>query len=101
GVADGARAAAGLERETAFLVGDTGVFQGIFGLPDRRHFGLGVNDAGNRVVVDVAIAGHDSLDAGDALFGRLVRQHRTGDNVTDSIDVWHVGREIVIDADAA
>ena len=48
--------------------------------------GCGVDDAGDRVVVDVAVAGDDALDAGDAFFLGLVREHRARDHVADGVD---------------
>lgn len=69
-----ARAAVREERERALLVGDVRGLQFLFRLAHRRDLGRGVHDVRNRVVVDVAVARDDVLDAGDAFFLGLVRQ---------------------------
>src|SRR5262249_45387466 len=58
---------------------------------------VGVHDAGDGVVVDVAVARGDELDASDALFFGFVREHRAADDVADGVDARDVGREVVVD----
>src|SRR5690606_12999169 len=101
GAADGLGATVGAERERALLVGDAGLAELLFAPAHGRDLRVRVDHARDRVVVHVAVAGGDDLDAGDALFLGLVRQHRAADHVPDRPDAGHVGAEVVVDDDVA
>src|SRR5690606_3946540 len=88
------RAAVGDEVEAPHVVLDARGLQLLLGLADAGDLRVGVHDAGDGVVVDVAHAGRDALDAGDALFLGLVGQHRAGDHVADGVHARH-GRLVV------
>src|SRR5699024_6115073 len=60
---------------------------------DRGDLGLGIGDAGHRVVVDVAAAGLDRLDAGHAVLLGLVGEHRARDDVADGVEALGAGAE--------
>ena len=49
----GARARVRHEREGAFVIRDPFRLELFLGLSDRRHFGVRVDDARNRVIIDV------------------------------------------------
>ena len=62
---------------------------------------MGVDDAGDGAVVDVAVAGFDVFYGGDAFFFGLVREHGAKGDVADTADV-RVGRAVFrVDDDAA
>ena len=79
----GAGAADGPERKRALAVGGAGFLQLLFRPADGGDFGFGVDDAGDRVVVDVDMAAGDALDAGHALLLGLVGELRPADHVAD------------------
>src|SRR5690606_35826217 len=55
------------------------------------------DDIGNRVVVDMAVSGHDRFHTRDAFLLGLVRQHGAANDVTQRIDAIHVGPETFVD----
>ena len=63
-------------------------------MPDAGHLGPGVDDARDRVVVDVARLAREDLGAGDPLVLGLVGQHRALDQVADRRDRRDVGPEV-------
>src|SRR5262249_21357788 len=91
----------GAKLKDAALVFDARRLQLLLGLANCGDFRLGVDDAGDRVVIYVAIAGDNVLDAGHALVLGLVRQHRPTDGVADGVDARRAGLEVLVDADAA
>ena len=101
GVAEREGAAVGAEREAAFAVGDVLFFQLVFGAADAGDLGLGEDDGGDHVVVDVAVPGDDLLGDGDAFLFGLVGEHRAGDAIADRVDAVGRGAEVIIDRDAA
>ena len=70
-------------------------------LPTRGDFGTGVDDAGNDVVVHVAVLARQDFGDRDAFVLGLVGEHRPGDDVADGVDARHVGGEMVVDDDTA
>ena len=95
-------AAVGDEREDALPVGDRRRrLSSSSVLPTDGDLGRGVDDAGDRVVVDVAVAAGERLDAGDALLLGLVREHRAPDHVADGVDARRGRGEVLVDRDAA
>ena len=56
-----------------------------------------VHDAGNAVVVDVAVALCDVFDAGDGFLLGFVRQHGAKGAVADDADVGELGAEFLVD----
>ena len=59
------RARVGEERELANLVPGAGLLELLLGLADPGDLWVRVDDRGNRVVVDVAVAGLDVFHGGD------------------------------------
>ena len=68
-------------------------------LPTAGDLGPRVDDAGDRVVLDLRLLPGEALDDGDPLLLGLVRQHRAADHVADRVDAGDVGREILVDLD--
>ena len=62
---------------------------------------MGVDDAGDHVVVHVARLARDDLGDGHALILGLVRKHRAGDRVTDGVDAVDAGFPMVVRLDLA
>ncbi len=97
----GARAGVGHEGELADPVRDAVLLQVVLGAANGRDLGVGVDDARDGGVVDVAVlAGHD-LDSSNALLLGLVGEHRAGNNVADGVDARHVALEVGVNLDLA
>ena len=62
---------------------------------------MGVHDAGNGVVVDVAVAFGDVFDGGDGFFFGFVREHGPEGAVADYADVRELGPVLFVDYEAA
>ena len=62
---------------------------------------MGVHDAGDGVVVDVAVAFGYVFDAGDGFFFGFVREHGAEGAVTDYADVRQFGPVLFVDYEAA
>jgi hypothetical protein len=101
GVSQGAGAAVGEEGECAFFVRSVCLFELVFGFADGGDFRVCVGDAGNGVVVDMAVAGDDLFDAGDAFFFGFMGEHGAGNDVANGVEAGHVGGEMFVDFDAA
>jgi hypothetical protein len=80
----------GGEGKFANLVGDARRLQFLFRLAHTRHFRRGVDDRWNGVVIHVARAARDVLDAGDRFVFRLVRQHRAFAAIADRPDAANI-----------
>src|SRR5262249_23570564 len=68
------------------FVFDAGRLQFFFRFTDGGDFGVRVDDVRDDVVIHVAPLAGDDLGDGDALFFRLVREHRTGGDVAEDVD---------------
>lgn len=99
GVGLGARV--GAEGERADLVLDTGLLELSLVLADPGDFGVGVHDAGDGAVVDVAVVLGDVLDGGNGLLLSLVGKHGAEGAVTDHADVRDLGAVLLVDHEAA
>ena len=62
---------------------------------------MGVHDAGDGIVVDVAVAFGDVFDGGDGFFFGFVREHRAEGAVADYADVREFGPVLFVDYEAA
>jgi hypothetical protein len=91
----------GAERKAAFLVREFFFLQVVFRFSDGGDFGIGVNDAGDGVVIHVPGSGDDVFHAGDTFLGCFVGQHRAGDDVADRVGSLRFGGEVFVDGDAA
>ena len=80
---------------------DPFLFREIFREADTGQFRVGVNDAGDDVVVHVPGFARDQFDAGDAFLLGFVRQHRTGDDVADRVNAGDVGPKHLVHFDPA
>src|SRR5688500_3672465 len=60
-----------------------------------------INNTGDRVVIDVAVALRDEFGARDSFLFRFVREHWPADHVADGENARHTRRELDIDVDAA
>ena len=99
-VAVGLGAAVGHHREFADL--DLALCLCLFlGQADAGDFRIGVDDAGNDVMVHNAGKARDEFGGGNALVFRLVREHRAGDDVANGVDAGDAGLEIMADFDLA
>ena len=99
--ADGAGSSVRLEGERSFLERDTLCLQLLAGLPDRRDLRIGVDDVGDRVVVDMSPARSDELRDGNALFFRLVREHGALHDIADGKDTGRRRLEVVVGGNSA
>src|SRR3546814_15817308 len=91
-----ARAAVGGEGKFAHPVCDPGLLELLLGFADRGDLRRSIDDAGNRVIVDVAGLTGEHLDADRAFVLRLVRQHCARNAVADGVDAVDRGLEPVV-----
>ena len=89
------------EGEAADIVLDAVLLQLLLVGADPRDFGVRVHNAGNAIVVDVAVALCDVFDAGDGFFFGFVREHGTEGAVADDADVGELGAELLVDDQAS
>ena len=102
GALDGLGAGVGHEVELADLVLDAGGLDLVLCLADPGDLGGGVDDAGNDVVVDVAVLAGELLRDGDTFVLGLVGEHGAlVDDVADGVDAVNVGLPVVVDFDEA
>ncbi len=62
-----------------------------------QYLGVGVDDARDGVVVDVAPLASQVFGRRDALLLRLVGQHGARHAVSNGVDTIHVGLEVPVD----
>lgn len=101
GVEVGLGARVGAEGEAADLVLDAGLLELGLVLADPRDLRVGVHDAGDGAVVDVAVVLGDVLDGGDGLLLGLVGKHGTEGAVTNHADVGYLGAVLLVDHETA
>jgi hypothetical protein len=77
----------GGERESPDIVFDSSFFDFLFCLAHPRYFGMGINDAGDGTVVDMAVTRFDVLDRSNAFFFGFMGQHCSECYVADTSDV--------------
>lgn len=63
----------------------------LFSISYDGYFWVGVNDWWDSVVVDVWVLIGDVLYSKDTLFLSLVGQHGASDDISDTVNVWHIG----------
>lgn len=97
----GLGARVGREGEAGDVVRNAGSLDLSLGLTNPSGLGVGVHDAGNGAVVDVAVALGYVLDGGNTLLLGLVGQHGAEGGVTDGTDVGDLGAVLLVDDDAA
>mmetsp|Transcript_9535 Transcript_9535/g.19290 ORF Transcript_9535/g.19290 Transcript_9535/m.19290 type:complete len:440 (-) Transcript_9535:248-1567(-) len=90
------RSRVGHEGELAHLVGNARRLEILLRLAHRCHLGESIDDARDRIVVDVAAQAGDLLDDGDTLLLGLVCEHRTAHDVANGPDARHIGGEVVV-----
>ena len=73
----------------------------VFGEPDGRDLGPGVDDGRHVVVVHVHGLAGDHLGRDDAFLFGLVREQLAADAVADGVHVRQVGAHLVVDDDLA
>lgn len=93
-------AAVGGEVEFADIYFDALGLGGVFAEPDGGDFGIGVDDGGNEVPIDVTGFAGDPLGDGNAVFLGFMGEHGTVDDVADGPDAGDVGLEVGVDLDA-
>ena len=101
GVGVGLGAGVRAEGEGADLVLDAGLLELGLVLADPGDLGVGVHDAGDGAVVDVAVVLGDVLDGGNGLLLSLVGKHGAECAVTDDTDVRDLGAVLLVDHEAA
>lgn len=87
----------GAEGEGADTVLDTGGLDLGLVLANPSDLGVGVHNAGDGSVVDVAVTSLDVLNGGDSLLLGLVSQHGAESAVTDDTDVGDLGAVLLVD----
>ena len=65
--------------------------------PTRGDFRIGVNDAGNDVVIHVAMLAGENFGHRDAFVLGLMRQHGAAHHIADGVNAGHIGGEMVVD----
>lgn len=85
------------KRESARFIFNALFFYLCLVLPDPGDFWMGIHDAGDGVVVDVAVAFGDVFDAGDSFFFGFVREHGAEGAVADYADVGQFGPVLFVD----
>ncbi|MNN55061.1 hypothetical protein D3C81_1699160 [compost metagenome] len=94
-------AAVGGEGELADLVGAAFGFELFFGLADGGQFRAGIDDAGDKVVVDLMGLAGNALDARYRFILGLVREHRARGDVADYPDAGHRTAVVIVAQHAA
>ena len=89
------------EGEDTLSVFNSTLFELFLGRSNGPDFGFRIHHAGNGVVVHVTIAGEQLLDAGNAFFLGLVRQHRPANDVAGRKDARHGRLVMRVDRDEA
>src|SRR5262249_43730200 len=84
-LAQAARPAIGKEGEATDPVLVAALLDLLLRPANRRYLRPGVDDAGDRVVIDVCFPARQSFGERDALILGLVRQHRPLNDITDGI----------------
>lgn len=97
GVEVGLGAGVGAEGEGTDTVLDTGSLDLGLVLANPSNLGVGVHNAGDGSVVNVAVASLDVFDGGNGLLLGLVSQHGTEGAVTDDADVGELGAVLLVD----
>src|SRR3982074_970577 len=101
GLLQGARAAAGKEREYAGLVFTAARLDLLLGEADPGDLRCGIDHRWNHLVIDFTEAAADQVRDHHALLLALVGQHRAPYAVPDRPHTLHAGAASVIDADEA
>src|ERR1700694_483273 len=101
GLLQGARAAAGEEREHAGLVFAAARLDLLFGEADPGDLRCGIDDRWNHLVIDFAETAGDQVRDHHALLLALVGQHRAPYAIPDRPHALHARAAGVIDADEA
>jgi len=97
----GLGARVGAEGERADVVLDTGGLDLGLVLANPSDLGVGVHNAGDGGVVDVAVTSLNVLDGGDGLLLGLVGQHGAESAVTDDTHVGNLGAVLLVDDETA
>ena len=100
-LAEGAGATVGAKGKNAFAILEARVFELFFGLTDRSDFGVGIDDAGDGIVIDMAVTGDELFDASDPLLLGFMSEHGAGDDVADGVDTFSTGGETFVDRNEA
>mmetsp|Transcript_25000 Transcript_25000/g.54508 ORF Transcript_25000/g.54508 Transcript_25000/m.54508 type:complete len:257 (-) Transcript_25000:1017-1787(-) len=95
----GPGAGVGGEGEGTNAVRDACLLELFLGLADGGNLGIGVDNAGDGVVVDVAGVAGNGFHGGNALLLGLVSEHGSIDAVPDGIDGRDGSAEVLIDLD--
>ena len=94
------RATVRAKRKFADTIINPLLFRLLFGHSNASQLGIGVNDSGDRIIINMAIFSRDPLDAGDPLVLGLMRQHRTCDHVADRVNAIDFRFEMFVDLDS-
>jgi len=97
----GAGTTVGLEGELSNAIVDSLALEFLLRLSNPSDLGVGVDDRGNGVVVDVSKVAEDHLNDGDTLVFGLVCEHWALDDVSNGADGRNVGGKVIIDDDTS
>lgn len=100
GIGVGASTGVGGEGEGTNVVSNARLLDLLLRLAAPGDLGVGVDDGGDDVVVDVTVTTVHVLDSGDTLLLGLVGQHGTVGDITDAANVGDRGAELRVDGDA-
>lgn len=100
GISVGAGTGVGGEGEGTNVVGDARLLDLLLRLAAPGDLGVGVDNGGDDVVVDVAVTAVHVLNSSDTLLLGLVGQHGTVGDITNAANVGDGGAELRVDGDA-
>ena len=75
--------------------------QFLFSVADTGHFGVGVDNSWNRIVIDVGLLSSNILSHEDALLFSLVGKHSTAHHISNRQNTGDVGLKVVVHDDSA
>lgn len=73
----------------------------LFSLSDPSDFRVSVDNGGDSIVVNMTALSSNEFNRSDTFFFSLVSQHRSNDDITNSVDVRNVGLEMSIGSDSS
>ena len=91
----------GQEGEVSFVVSDALSLELLFGLTYIGDFWVSVDYIRNSVVVDMSREAADQFDYSDSFLFSLMGEHRTFDDVSDSVDSFSPSHPMFVDRDSA
>mmetsp|Transcript_1477 Transcript_1477/g.2686 ORF Transcript_1477/g.2686 Transcript_1477/m.2686 type:complete len:289 (-) Transcript_1477:760-1626(-) len=86
----------GLERKRTLGIVNPSFFQFLLRFSNGCYLWIGINDSGNRIVIDMACKTSNSFHCGNTFFLGLVSKHRSINAITNGINVWNGSSKVII-----